>query len=141
MYYIRLARIFQEILCINYDWSGMKHDDEIFQRIDDLLNLNHVQQKDLIEYLGLARGTYSNWARKKSTSYLSYIEEIAIFFGVNANYLITGRPDMSFAPLLLASTPQEERYLSCYRDSSENTKELLLNIVTLVTSWSQKTNS
>ena len=116
----------------------MKHDEEIFQRIDDLLNRNHVQQKDLISYLGLARGTYSKKKKKKSTSYLSYIGEIAIFFGVNANYLITGNPDMSFTPLPLASNPEEERYLSCYREASDSEKELLLKLVTLVTSWSQQ---
>ena len=119
----------------------MKHDEEIFQRIDDLLKRKHVQQKDLIEYLGLARGTYSNWTRKKSTSYLSYIGEIAIFFGVNANYLITGDSDMPFTPLPLASSPQEEQYLSCYREATDIEKEMLLNIVTLVTDWLKKQNS
>ena len=116
----------------------MKHDEEIFRRIDDLLKQNHKQQKELIEYLGLARGTYTNWARRKSTSYLSYIEDIAIYFGVNANFLITGKSDMSCDSLLVALTPQEEKYLSCYRNASEDKKELLLSIAALFADWSKQ---
>ena len=106
----------------------MNHNEEILQRIDDLLKRNHIQQKDLIAHLGLSRGTYTNWIRKTSTSYLSYLGEIACFLGVNVNYLVTGSPDMSSNLSTFVLSPEEERYLACFREVPESDRDLMLDM-------------
>ena len=93
----------------------MNKDHEVLERIDCLLAKKGVKQQDLIEYLGLARGAYSNWKRMTSNSYLSYIGEIADFFGVTPNYLITGKDNLKSDTTLVALTDDEEQMLVQYR--------------------------
>ena len=53
-----------------------------------LLKEQNKTQKELCDYLGITKGTYSNWKKGLSESYKSYIMEIAEFFGVSADYLL-----------------------------------------------------
>ena len=63
----------------------------IFKRIDDMMKKKNHKQKELDTYLGLARGTYTNWVRNKSRSFMLYLKEIAEFLEVTPNYLVSGR--------------------------------------------------
>lgn len=64
--------------------------DPVFVRIDQLLHDQGKQQKELIDYLSMARNTYVNWKTQKNKSYMKHINEIADFFNVSPNYLIRG---------------------------------------------------
>ena len=110
----------------------MSHDEQVFDRINKLLTQKHFTQKDLISYLGLTRGTYTNWSRGKSTTYLSYIEEISTFFGVNANYLITGNPDMKSDVQLYPLTCEELKMLETFRKYSESDRSFIIELMALL---------
>ena len=64
--------------------------DPVFVRIDQLLHDQGKQQKELIDYLSMARNTYVNWKTQKNKSYMKHINEIADFFNISPNYLIRG---------------------------------------------------
>lgn len=57
-------------------------------KISTLLKENKKTQKDLMDYLGLEKSTFTAWKAKKNTSYKQYIKEIADFFGVSTDYLL-----------------------------------------------------
>lgn len=59
-------------------------------RIVDLLIEKGVGQKDLMEHLGLHPNSFSEWKSGRQKSYLSYISEIASFFGVSSDYILNG---------------------------------------------------
>lgn len=61
-------------------------------KISALLKENQKTQKDLMDYLGLEKSTFTAWKANKNTSYKQYIYEIAEFFGVSTDYLL-GRTD------------------------------------------------
>ena len=62
----------------------------ILERITNLLKQQGKMQKDLIEYLNLPKGTYSNWQRCISYSFLKYMDSISAYLGVSVTYLMTG---------------------------------------------------
>ena len=64
--------------------------DVIVNRIVELSKKAGRHERDLVEFLGLKRGTFSNWKRGQSDSYLHYLKEISEYFGVTPNYLILG---------------------------------------------------
>lgn len=59
-------------------------------KISTLLKEQKKTQKDLMDYLGLEKSTFTTWKSKKSTnkSYKKYIKEIAQYLNVSADYLL-----------------------------------------------------
>lgn len=108
----------------------MNHDREIFERIDELVVRQRVKQRDLIEYLGLTKGTYSNWARDTSTTYLSYIEEIAAYLKVDINYLVSG----SFSKGTEAEatlSESEKKVLEFWRKAPPESQDFIVRLADL----------
>ena len=64
-------------------------------KISALLKEQKKTQKDLMDYLGLEKSTYTTWKSSKSRnkSYKKYIKEIAQFFNVSADYLLGTEQD------------------------------------------------
>lgn len=119
----------------------MKNDEEILERIDGLMKAKHLQHKDLIAYLGLARGTYTNWTRKTSTSFLSHLGEIAEFLGVSVAYLVTGGADSGAVPGMVTLSPQEEKVLACFRSVPERDRDLMLDLMAFLSERLQRKDS
>ena len=72
----------------------MKEPDEIFYKIDDLMKKGGRAEKDLISYLGLAPGTYSQWRLGgHGRSYHKYIKEICAFLHVTPTELFIGEEE------------------------------------------------
>lgn len=57
-------------------------------KISTLLKENKKTQKDLMDYLGLEKSTFSAWKANKNTSYKQYISDIAEYFCVSTDYLL-----------------------------------------------------
>lgn len=57
-------------------------------KIISLLEQNNLKQKDLMDYLGLEKSTFSAWKVGKSASYKKYISQIAKFCNVSTDYLL-----------------------------------------------------
>ena len=56
-------------------------------RISLLLTERKISQKDLTDYLGVDKSTFSQWKKGTSQSYNKYLPSIAAFFGVSMGWL------------------------------------------------------
>ena len=63
---------------------------EVVKRIVSLLIEKNIEQKRLMEHLGLHRNNFTQWKSGKAKSYMTYIFEIASFLGVTPEYLLCG---------------------------------------------------
>ena len=61
---------------------------EVLTKILMLLNKNHMQQKELSNYLGLSKNTMTGWKNGNNNSYMKYLPQIAEFFNVSVDYLL-----------------------------------------------------
>ena len=59
-----------------------------FDRIVKLLEEQGKRQKDLTDYLGISKNAFTDWKSGRIKSYLKYIDKIAEFFDVSADYLL-----------------------------------------------------
>lgn len=57
-------------------------------KILQLLKEKKQSQKDLTDYLGLSKNTFTSWKADRNQSYLKYIDKIADFFNVTTDYLL-----------------------------------------------------
>ena len=64
--------------------------DATLERIIAKMTEEHIKDQEMIEYLGLPRGAFSNWRREKGKSYYYYIAKIADRLGVTIDFLIRG---------------------------------------------------
>ena len=110
----------------------MKEKNEVFGRIDLLMKQSGKLEKDLIEYLGLRVGTFTEWRRGKGYSYMLYIKEICDFFRVTPNYLFLGEDavletDKDFY------TKDEREVIECYRNAGVKEKQYLMTMAHTMT--------
>lgn len=60
----------------------------VLDRICELLNAQGKKQKDLTDYLGISKNSFTDWKSGRVKSYTKHIPEIAEFLGVSADYLL-----------------------------------------------------
>ena len=106
----------------------MRDRGEVFQRLDDLMKKSGRMEKELIEYIGLPVGTFSQWRRGNGDSYLRYIKEICNFFHVTPNYLFLG-DDENHGQVY---TKEETHILNAYRRADEREKKLIIALVNAI---------
>ncbi len=99
----------------------MRNDKEILDRMTTLMSIQGKKHKDLISYLGLTKGTYSNWLRKQSISFLCYLEDISKYLNVPVSYLVTGE---TTGNLLANSDEDDEIFLKKYHSLSMKSKTM-----------------
>ena len=68
-------------------------DDKIIERMLEVMQEKRISQQELVEYLGLANGIFTNWKYRGSKSYMTYIDKIAECLGVSKSYLISGEDE------------------------------------------------
>lgn len=61
---------------------------DTLNRIIELLNRQNRQQKELTDFLGLEKSSFSAWKNGTSASYKKYLPEIANFFGISIDHLV-----------------------------------------------------
>ena len=64
--------------------------DELLNRIIGCIGGKHGASKALADYLGIHPNVITNWKNGRNKSYRGYIDEIAKYFNVSENYLLTG---------------------------------------------------
>lgn len=106
----------------------MKEPDDVFYKIDHLMKKSGKKEKDLINYLGLTPGTYSQWRLGgHGCSYHRHINEICTFFHVTPTELYWGKGEIktesngktyyitdeerSLLELFRKMGPKEQRYV------------------------------
>lgn len=79
-------------------------------KIISLLEQNNLKQKDLMDYLGLEKSTFSAWKAGKSASYKKYISQIAKFCNVSTDYLLNDTNNNSIQSNI-ESLPNDNVYM------------------------------
>lgn len=65
------------------------------EKISQLLKQQNKKQKDLTDYLGLTKNSFSNWKNGNNNSYIKHIGKIAEFLNVSTDYLLGKEPESS----------------------------------------------
>ena len=97
-------------------------------KISYLLEKNNRTQKELTDYLGLDKSTFSAWKNGKSKSYSKYFTQIAQFFNVSIDFLL----DNEKSPSEESEEPEDEELIILNRNAkklSEEQQKILLDIV------------
>jgi transcriptional regulator with XRE-family HTH domain len=68
-------------------------EDKVVLRIMESLKLQGHTEKELIEAIGLANGTFTAWKYKNGKSYMLHIDKISDYLGVSPDYLLRGIDD------------------------------------------------
>lgn len=64
--------------------------DDTLERIVKCIGPKHGAKKQLAEYLGIHPNVITNWLNGRNRSYRHYLDEIAQYFNVSVDYLLTG---------------------------------------------------
>lgn len=101
------------------------------------LERQNKSQKDLCEYLGMTKNTYTNWKAGKSSSYKKYLPEIAEYLNVSIDYLL-GKEDheQKKVPDLKANnstlSEQEQTIIKIFREATEEDRlEMIASIINI----------
>ncbi len=97
--------------------------DQTLLRIIAAMQQQKITDLEMQEYLGIPRGTFSNWKRDKGKSYYQHIDRIADRLGVSIDYLVRGRESGS-ADL----SPQEKELLASFRRIPPDKRLVLLEV-------------
>ena len=66
------------------------NDDAVWLRIKSLKGEERGEQTKLMAFCGLAQNTYNGWNSGDLKSYRKYIDKISEFYGVSADWILTG---------------------------------------------------
>ncbi|MBQ8093653.1 MAG: helix-turn-helix domain-containing protein [Clostridia bacterium] len=97
--------------------------DETLKRIISLMKEKKIQDQEMIEYLGLPRGAFSNWKREKGKSYYEYIDRIADRLDVTIDYLFRGKTTDT-----TVLTSNEKDFFENYRKLSSEKQAILFEL-------------
>ncbi len=106
--------------------------DFVIKRIIYLAKRDGRHERDVIDYLGLKRGTFANWKRGQSDSYLHYLKEIAEFFHVTPNYLILGDDGIEIKKGEDIFTKEELELIDSYRNLNIREKRYIKEMVNIM---------
>ena len=71
--------------------DNTKEAEEILSRISAELTRQNRMQAELVAYLDLPKGVYSNWKAGNSRNFCEHLGAISKFLNVSAEYLVTGK--------------------------------------------------
>ncbi len=103
--------------------------DEVLERIVECIGPKHGAKKDLAMYLDIHPNVITNWLGGRNKSYMKYLNQIADYFGVSVDYLLTGekeKPTDSGRPKLEdADIAFYERYSRLSENEKEDMRDFL----------------
>ena len=97
-------------------------------RIIYLCKKYNKTQKDLTDYLGLEKSTFTSWKKGKTASYEKHINKIAEFFNVSTDYLLNDKD--STIPKEPTIPAEYQSLISSYQELSKDNQQLLQDIIT-----------
>lgn len=104
---------------------------DVLNKISTLLSKKNKNQRDLTDFLGLSKNTFTNWKSGNNTSYLKYISKIAEYLEVSTDYLLGNEQKES--PL-----PFDSEQLKLFNDIKSLTPAQQQALRVLVDSYKQK---
>ena len=88
---------------------------DTINKIIHLLDKNDKKQKELTDYLGIDKSTFTAWKNGKNKSYTKYLSKIAQFFDVSTDYLLSNEENLSGK-----SESLNDVYFSLAKDAQES---------------------
>lgn len=88
----------------------------VVERITEMLIRTGKSQKELTDYLGINKATYSDWKNGKTNSYKRYLDKIAEFLDSSYEYILYGKE----------TDPDEMELIRIYRKLNNEKKTRLL---------------
>ena len=101
-------------------------DDPVVHRIVELLEARGITEKELIQRLGMSRGTFTAWKYGRVKSYLAHLNEIADILEVSPNMLLRGKDDEVDIETL---SETETRLIKAYRKMDNEGQRHVMNTV------------
>lgn len=113
---------------------------EFLDKISNLLQEKGLTQKDLTDHLGISKNVFTDWKAGRNKSYTKYVNEIATFLSVSADYLL-GTPDDSASSKNAFTTPEGRKVVFLARHlnelSPENREKILKTFETTLDAFLQ----
>lgn len=104
-----------------------------------LLNKQGKKQKELTDYLGISKNTFTNWKNSNNCSYLKHIGKIADYLGVSSDYLLSktkpnylfedNESELNYYLRTLQNRPELRLFFSVARDATKEDIELVVKII------------
>lgn len=91
-----------------------------------LLKQSGKTQKELTDFLGVSKNTFTDWKSGRIKSYSKYLPKIAEFFDVSVDYL-TGRTEKA-VPEGPPLSEEDKMFLSLLPRISQEKKKILLQV-------------
>jgi transcriptional regulator with XRE-family HTH domain len=101
-------------------------DDKVIERMLEVMREKRISQRELVEYLGLANGTFTSWKYKGGKSYMSHMDRIAEYLGVSKVYLTCGEDEQIRRDTI---TRSEAEIIRMLRDLDQRKRELSYQII------------
>ena len=100
-------------------------DDEIVLRIMQCLKSQGKTEKELIDAIGLANGTFTAWKYKHGKSFMLHLDDIADYLDVTSDYLIKGIDEDVNMEVM---TGNEIQLIKMFREIDYSRQNLLLQM-------------
>lgn len=71
----------------------------VLDKVCELLKQQGKKQKDLTDFLGISKNSFTDWKSGRIKSYTKHIPKIAEFLGVSTDYLLGVEPKLDFSPI------------------------------------------
>lgn len=104
-------------------------DNDVLINIMNLMESKGVRQVDLANYLGLSRNAITQWKMNVSKSYMNYLDELSIYFGVTRDELL--RPNIN-NDTEFHVTREEQSIIEDYRLLPRNRKLLIAQLLSFL---------
>lgn len=101
-------------------------DDKVIERMLEVMREKRISQRELVEYLGLANGTFTSWKYKDGKSYMSHMDRIAEYPGISKVYLTCGEDEQIRRDTI---TRSEVEIIRMLRDLDQRKRELSFQII------------
>lgn len=85
--------------------------DRIFEKVKE----KYAEQKDFAEDIGTSASKVSEWKRRKSSSYVKYIDRIAEALDTSVEYLLSGKDPAAAMRDPLAGLDPDKDYVMVYK--------------------------
>lgn len=100
------------------------NDDAVWLRIKSLKGEERGEQTKLMAFCGLAQNTYNGWNSGDLKSYRKYIDKISEFYGVSADWILTGEEQKEKSP-----APEGAERIPGYSKLSETNRAIVDSMI------------
>ena len=105
----------------------LKNNNEILNNIFRLIQIKGVRQTDLAKYLGISRNAISQWKINRSSSYMDYLDKIALYFDISTDDLL--HPDKTNLHDTFLSQDEMELLTNYRLLKDEHLKKALMTVL------------